>query len=415
VVQNGRVKTAAVLVLMLSASARADSRTPVTLAEALAAAGKAPGAQIGPHEIAAAEATVDAASAWPDPTLGLSTSRLTAKLIAAATVPLPILGTVGAAKRAARAEADVVQADAVLALRDLRQRVVLAWIELERAEGDVTATQVAAQQAADLETIAKGRLAAGTGADVDVTVATAARARADVAFASAQRAEDATSAELAGLLGWDPARPLSAAGDPVIAPSGPGGDLDALAHKLAMHPQRRAAEKRVAAADANVDAVLVLRRPGLALEGELDYDDHTIEGNSPWDRTDARVGIVFELPVFARIGDRARAARATAMAERMRLATTEAALGGQLVAAYRRWQAATERLASLQRDVIPAQEKAATLSMQAYREGARDLSSAVLAQRDLASARAELNDARAAAAQAYADLALAAGEDVHAP
>jgi outer membrane protein TolC len=103
------------------------------------------------------------------------------------------------------------------------------------------------------------------------------------------------------------------------------------------------------------------------------------------------------------------------MAERMRLATTEAALGGQLVAAYRRWQAATERLASLQRDVIPAQEKAATLSMQAYREGARDLSSAVLAQRDLASARAELNDARAAAAQAYADLALAAGEDVHAP
>lgn len=410
--QNRRVKSAVVLVLVLSASAQADPRTPVTLAEALAAVGKAPGAQIGPHEIAAAEATVDAASAWPDPTLGLSTSRLTAKLIAAATVPLPILGTVGAAKRAARAEADVVQADAMLALRDLRQRVVLAWIELERAEGDVTATQVAARQAADLETIAKGRLAAGTGADVDVTVATAARARADVAFASAQRAEDATSAELAGLLGWDPARPLSAAGDPVI---GPGGDLDALGHKLAMHPQRRAAEKRVAAADANVDAVLVLRRPGLALEGELDYDDHTIEGTSPWDRTDARVGIVFELPVFARIGDRARAARATAIAERMRLATTEAVLGGQLVAAYRRWQAATERLASLQRDVIPAQEKAATLSMQAYREGARDLSSAVLAQRDLASARAELNDARAAAAQAYADLALAAGEDVHAP
>jgi len=410
--QNLRVKSAALLVLVVSATAHADARVPVTLADALAAAGRAPGAQIGPHEIAAAEATVDAASAWPNPSLGLSTSRLTAQLIAGATLPLPILGTVGAAKRVARAEADVVQAEAMLALRDLRQRVVMTWIELQRAEGDVTATQVAAQQAADLEHIAKGRLAAGTGADVDVTVATAARARADVAYAAAQRADDAASADLAGLLGWDPSRPLATAGDPAL---GPGGDLDVLAQKLAAHPLRRAAQMRVAAADANVDAVLVLRRPGLALEGEIDYDDRTIGGASPWDNTDARIGIALELPVFARIGDRARAARATAMAERMRLAATEAELGGRLVAAYRRWQAATERLASLQRDVIPAQEKAATLSMQAYREGARDLASAVLAQRDLASARAEVNDARAAAAQAYAELALAAGEDVHAP
>jgi outer membrane protein TolC len=407
------VKAAFVLVLVLAANARGDSRMPVTLADALAAANKAPGAQIGPHEVAAAEAGVDAASAWPNPVLGLATSRLTAKLVASVAVPLPILGTVGAAKRVARAEANVVQAEALLALRDVRARVVIAWIELQRAEGDVVATQVAAQQAADLEHIAKGRQAAGTGADVDVTVAAASRARADVAYAAAQRAEDAASAELAGLLGWDPAHLLSAAGEPTLAP---GGDLDALEHKLAMHPVRVAAEKRVVAADATLDAVLVLRRPGIALAGEVDYDDRSItEGRTALDRTDARIGIALELPVFAKIGDRARAARATAMAERMRLSTTEAELGGHLVAAYQRWQAATERLASLQRDVIPAQEKAATLSMQAYREGARDLSSAVLAQRDLASARAELNDARAAAALAYADLALAAGEDVHAP
>jgi outer membrane protein TolC len=52
--------------------------------------------------------------------------------------------------------------------------------------------------------------------------------------------------------------------------------------------------------------------------------------------------------------------------------------------------------------------------MQAYREGARDLASALVAERDLASARAELNDARAQAALAYADLVVAAGDD-HAP
>ncbi|MBV8762784.1 MAG: TolC family protein, partial [Deltaproteobacteria bacterium] len=250
-----------------------------------------------------------------------------------------------------------------------------------------------------------------TGADVDVTVANAARARADVAVAAALREQDAASAELAGLLGWNPAQPLRADGAPVIAPA---AALPALQARLAGHPETQAAQRRVVAAQAAVDAALVQRWPGLALEGELDYDDKTQMGNNAWDKTDAHVGLALDLPIFARIGDKARAARATEAAQRMRLAALEAELGGRLVAAYQRWQAASERLAAMERDVIPAQEKAATLSMQAYREGARDLSSAVLAERDLASARAELNDARAQAALAYADLAVAIGEDIHA-
>jgi outer membrane protein TolC len=52
--------------------------------------------------------------------------------------------------------------------------------------------------------------------------------------------------------------------------------------------------------------------------------------------------------------------------------------------------------------------------MQAYREGARDLSSALVAERDLTAVRAEINDARATAAVAFAELAQAAGEDIHA-
>jgi len=68
----------------------------------------------------------------------------------------------------------------------------------------------------------------------------------------------------------------------------------------------------------------------------------------------------------------------------------------------------------MERDVVPAQDRAAALSMQAYREGARDLSSALVAERDLAAARAETNDARATAARAFAELAQAVGEDVHA-
>ena len=183
--QNPRVRFAvAVVVLVAAGAAHADDRTPVTLEAVLAAAGKAPAAQIGAHDIEAAEATYDAASAWPMSGLRVGANRLTAKVVAGVSIPLPIFGTIGAARHVAAAEADVVRAEADLALRDLRHRIVVAWIELLRAGGDVAASRVAAQQAADLQTIAKGRLDAGTGADVDVTVASAARARADVAVRS---------------------------------------------------------------------------------------------------------------------------------------------------------------------------------------------------------------------------------------
>jgi cobalt-zinc-cadmium efflux system outer membrane protein len=407
-----RVVVLLAMASVVSSAARADDAAPVTLDQALAAADRAPAAQVGGYEVAASEASMAAASAWPNPSLHVGTSRLTARLVASAALPLPVFGTVGAAQRVAAAEARVVRAEAGLALRDLRHRVAVAWIELARSRTEVDAQQIAARQAAELVAIAEGRRAAGSGADVDVMVAAAARARAAVAARAAERGEEAASAELAGLLGWDPGRRLRAEGP---LRTGPGGALDGLRGRLRAHPEHLAAERRISAADATIDQLQVERWPGLALEGEVDYDDISItEGRTAWDRTDARIGIALDLPVFARLGDRARAARATAQAQRARLAALDADLGGRLSAAHARWQAATERLAALERDVLPVHDRAAALSMQAYREGARDLSSALVAERDLTAVRAEINDARAAAARAFADLAQAAGEDLHA-
>jgi outer membrane protein TolC len=407
-----------VLVVAMAGVAHAEDGAPITLEQALAAAAKAPAAQIGGHDIAAAEASAAAASAWPNPSLHLGTSRLTARLIASATLPLPVFGTVGASQRAAKAEVEVTRAEADLAVRDLRHRVVVAWIELAKAHTEITAQQVAATQAAALVAIAEGRRAAGTGADVDVTVAVAARVRADVAVAAAVRTEEAASDELAGLLGWDPARRLRADGPMVVGTAGTGetGTIEALRGRLRVHPEHVAAERRISAADATVAQQRSQRWPGLALEGEVDYDDVSVsEGVTAWDRTDARIGVSLDLPIFARIGDRARAARATAQAQRSRLAALDAELGGRLAAAFARWRAAAEQLAALERDVLPAHDRAAALSMQAYREGARDLSSALVAERDLTAVRAEINAARAAAALAFAELAQAAGEDIHVP
>jgi outer membrane protein TolC len=159
--------------------------------------------------------------------------------------------------------------------------------------------------------------------------------------------------------------------------------------------------------------VLKERWPLVAIEAELLYDDRSMtEGRTAWDRTDVAVGLSLELPIFAHVGDKARAARAQEAAEKARFVATDAELNAGLFATYRRWQAATERLDALVRDVQPAQERAAALSAQAFREGARDLSSALLAQRDLAAVNAEVNAARADAAAAFADLQLAAGEEV---
>src|SRR5215813_8372615 len=102
---------AVVLVAAMASIAQADDAAPVapvTLDQALAAAGKAPAAQIGGYDVAAADASVAAASAWPNPSLHVGTSRLTARLAASAALPLPVFGTVGAAQRVAAAEARVV-------------------------------------------------------------------------------------------------------------------------------------------------------------------------------------------------------------------------------------------------------------------------------------------------------------------
>ena len=384
-----RARVVIAWLLALAGGAAADPR-PITLGEVIAAVPRAPAAAVSPHEVAAAEALVAAAGAWPNPSVHVSTNRLTARLVAGATVPLPVFGTVGAARRQAAAEADVVRAEGAAALRLLRHRVVLAWIALARLDGDVVASSIAAQQAAELGLIARGRQEAGVGADVDVTTASAAKARADVAAAAAVRAQAAGSAELAGVLGWPLDLPLRSAG-PVD--TGAPAELARLRARLARHPERIAAAARIAAADATAAQVSSLAWPSLALEAEVSYDDPT---NA--DRTDALIGVAIELPVFARIGDRVRAARATEAAARARLAVTDAELGAELAAAFERWQAAVATLGALEHEVVPAQERAAALSAQAYREGARDLASA-------------LNAARADAAVAWEYLQLAAGTD----
>jgi outer membrane protein TolC len=401
----------AVLVLVaLAGVAHGEERVPVTLAGALAAVDTAPGAAPLAAELAAARASIDAARALPNPSVRVGTTRLTHVVAAGASMPLPIFGTLGAARGRAKADADLVRDEATIELRQLRHRVAKAWIELARADAQLVAATLATQHAAELELIARGRKDAGTGAEVDITIAQAAKARADLEAAAAARGLDAASADLAGLLGWPPDRPLRAEGPLVI---GDAQSLDAVKAKLLVHPERVAAQARVAVAASTVREVRAEGRPQLALEAELLYDDRSMtEGRTAWARTDATIGIAIDIPLFAHVGDRLRAARAREAVERARVVAKDAELGAGLFATYRRWQAATERVTAMENSVLPAQERGAAMSVQAFREGARDLSFALQAQRDLAVVRAELAAARADAAVALVDLQAAAGTEV---
>ena len=390
-------------VLLVAANAHADERVPITLHDALAAVPAAPESRVGPLEVAAAKASVAAAKAWPATSIHAATNRLTARATIGASIPFPVFGTIGAARRHAEAQMQVAVGESDIAIRELRHKVMQAWVQLARADSDVTAASINAQQAAELEVIAKGRLSAGVGADVDVTVAQAARARADIAVASAEREEDAASAELAGLLGWDPMRRLRADG-PLVT-TAKVEELEALRARLPNHPSRLLESRKLAVARANVDEMRAARWPVIALDGEVLIDDPTNDH-----KTDAMIGITVDLPLFTHLGDKQRVAEQLEAAERARLAATTSELDGKLVAAYRTWQAAQDKLVALERDVVPAQERAAALSATAYREGARDLAFALQAERDLASVRAERNAARADAAAAYADLQMAVGD-----
>ncbi|MFT3692041.1 MAG: TolC family protein [Kofleriaceae bacterium] len=398
-----------VVLVALAGVARADD---VTFATVIDAVGTAPAIQATAFDVRAADARVDASGAWNPTNVRVGTNRLTARLVLGVSIPMPILGTLGAARDEARTHATVVRDDAVIARRDVRQRAIVAWFELARADADVATQEKAAGQASELEAIAKGRFDAGAGGEVDVTTAHAAKARAEVEVMAAKRESSARAADLAAILGWDPNRERHAAG------ALPDGDtaLDQLRTALANHPARASALAQIEEHRAAEHRIEVARRPGLAAEVTASYDDVTQGHATALANTDVYAGLSIDLPVFGHLGDQLRAARADTHAAQLRLTGVELELAAELVAAYRRWQAAAERVASLEKDVLPAQQTATRLAHQAFKEGARDLSTALQATRDLQALESEVANARIDRGLAWQAVIVAAGiEGTHAP
>jgi cobalt-zinc-cadmium efflux system outer membrane protein len=365
----------------------------LTLAEALAAAEDAPARQAATRRTAAAEAAVDAAGAWPATSLGVGTTTHTAHAVVTASVPLPVFGTIGAARDVARAELSTAKAEASSTALELRHRVATAWIELARAEARADVVERTAGRDEQLAAATKARYEAGDAARFDAVAAEAAarRARGD---AVAERTNvAAASAELAALLGWDTAAPLHAEGGLPAPAELPAGPPEPAAHPDVAVPEARAREEAARAALASRE-----RWPTLAIDLEADVDDPTLPG------TDVRVGPVLELPLFGRGAEQVEAAEAR---QRAALAERDAArqeVRGRVAAARARARAAALRARTLEADVLPVQREAASLAHLAWKEGQTGLTTVLEAERALLDAEDARVAALAEAALAAADL-----------
>src|SRR3569623_271256 len=163
--------------LPLVLSADVPAAQPVTLAEARMRALRA-----GPELLLArpreqvARAQGDVAGALPNPTVGVTTARLTARLTTSLLQPLPLFGQRGAGIDAARADAEAAHLDIAAVAVDARLGVTAAWLELWAAQERPRLLQQAAADAARVAAIAHARFAAGSGPRGDEVRPTGARA-----------------------------------------------------------------------------------------------------------------------------------------------------------------------------------------------------------------------------------------------
>ena len=160
-------------------------------------------------------------------------------------------------------------------------------------------------------------------------------------------------------------------------------DADRLRQHLSQHPDVARWTEEMAQREAIHRLAVSQAVPDLTLGASVRRLDETQDTAAV-----ARLGI--ELPVFDRNrGNVEAAGRRIAQSEYRRQAARNA-LTSRFIAAYGLLQASEAKLRALQREVIPAAEKANEATEQGYREGKFDLLRVLDAQRSLIQARLDL-------------------------
>jgi outer membrane protein TolC len=238
--------------------------------------------------------------------------------------PIYTGGRTDALERAARAEAGAAAADVETARADLRLEVARAFWAVVTARATVAVVEEALERAGTNVADARQRLNAGLVPPNEVASAEAQQARQRMLLVEARNQRDVASAELARLVGLDPAQAVDPVAD-LQQPAAASQTFEALAREgLAKRPERKALELRVTAADLQKAAAAAGRKPVIALGGGVDYarpNPKIFPRADRWDDSwDASVNVTWSLWDGGRVAaDVAQAAgAASAVRERLR-------------------------------------------------------------------------------------------------
>jgi cobalt-zinc-cadmium efflux system outer membrane protein len=392
--------------VLLAADAPPAGSNPVasaiTLEDARARAlGAGPDVVLADLRAQLARTEVDVAGALANPTLGVQTARLSAKLTASLGVPLQLFGQRQTAVAAAGAGAEAARLDIDASRLDARWNATHAWLDLWEAQERAALLDAAAADMARLADIAKERFAAGTGPNVDVIRTGGDRARARAEATAAAGVVPGLAVRLAILLGPDVPGTLQATGPIDLGPL--PSEPEAMKQLYAQHPVLRRDRAQADAAAARVRAEQHSRWPVVTANLAVAAGDPTLPG------TDVLAGVSFDPPLLnQRKGPIARARAEQTLANW----TTEIELrrlAADLIAGYQLSESAAARARTLTDDVIPALEKARQMIEEGYRDGRVDLLRVLEAQSAVRDAKIASVEARAAWQRARADVERAVG------
>lgn len=382
--------------------AHAAPEVLVTFEQAIALSrGMAPDVVVARGRESVANAEIGVAGVYPNPTAFGGTSTQAAKLSLGVSVPLVILGQRGAAIRAARADLDTVRTDTAAVQNDVRTASAKAFIALWHAERTATARAEAAALARRIEGAVGGRVELGAAPAVEGLRVHAERLRADADAEEAAELVNAAGADLARYIGVAVDQPVRAKGDPQVPDVAP--PIDALLGRAAANPTIRREELDARAAEARVLRERALVRPALTLDLGVDAYDPTLGA------TNYRAQLGVEVPIFNQRGAFIDRERANAAQAQSRAGAQKTRLTAGLVAAYRTFGAVSARRKALEEGVVPAADAAANATEESYTLGHSPLVAVLDAERARVEAHLALIDARAARANAWADVEQAAG------
>jgi cobalt-zinc-cadmium efflux system outer membrane protein len=380
----------------------------MTLAQARTRAERfGPPVELAQRQQEVARADVAMAGALANPTASVQTSKLASRMIAGASLPLPLFGQRGKAVDAARADAAAVALERDIGRITARWSATNAWVDLWAAQGRAQLLALASEESVRLLQISRERFEAGSAPRLDFVRATADRARAQAEAGWARAAVDAAAARLVPWTAGDPNELPRATGTPSPPPTLP--PLSQVAQRAQDHPLLRRDRARVTAAGAHVALEQRLRVPVPSAEVSVEYRDRTNE-----DRTDVIGGLSFELPLLNWRGGAIGRARAEKGAAETTFALDERQLRSEVNDAYHTTRAAAARSRELREAVLPAMDEARRMSEEGYRAGRLDIVRLIEAQHAVLDARLAVLDAMVTWCHALADLERSAGVELYA-